>query len=589
VHRRALVFALFFFTALILYLAFQSIGLDDFDSFSFVLALTHYDIQLQQPHPPGFPVYIALGRLVQTVISDPQSALTMISAICGAVAMAALAWIGAQLFSLRAGILAALWMMVLPGFWLTSEIALSDVPGVAFVLLTGLSLGLRPQNGLPLAIFALYILWRLRDPKRAALFAVVAFAAALLWLVPVVAISGGLDKYLDLVRAHSSHVLGVDSLIGNSIGGRIEMFLQGIAALFGGNALAIMIAAIIFAIGFARVYWRSEAALLCLVWFVIVTLQVFLLESLERPRLYLPIFAPLVLLAASGWSSIRSRWLRTIPVALVLIMMISALPLVAKLTQELPPPQQATSYISAHFPADQTLIVSQGSFRAAQVNLATYPQLYLGQFDALQWSQNIAARQPRYLVLLDRDDVWPEAYAAVTEAESYVPIEDHLFSRDSRVFPQHSLVRMQVLTPLRLLTPDQLAPPENGMIQVGTMGKYFGEGWYRAEDVAGSLVRWTQQLAVIRVALPPVDTVLILEGTSFPENQTVEVTVNRKLIGSLAITGVWQPVEIAIPANVISENPISVIELRHARAEVPPGSNRILAVAYRVIEFRPAQ
>jgi len=40
-------------TALLLYLPFRSISLDDFDSYSFALALEDFDLTLQQPQPPG--------------------------------------------------------------------------------------------------------------------------------------------------------------------------------------------------------------------------------------------------------------------------------------------------------------------------------------------------------------------------------------------------------------------------------------------------------------------------------------------------------------------------------------------------------
>src|SRR5947207_11361643 len=84
-------------TAILLYTNFQSISLDDFDSVSFALALDHFDISLQQPHPPGFPVYVAVGRAVRDIVGDSRAALTLVSAISGAAAVAALAWLGAEM------------------------------------------------------------------------------------------------------------------------------------------------------------------------------------------------------------------------------------------------------------------------------------------------------------------------------------------------------------------------------------------------------------------------------------------------------------------------------------------------------------
>ena len=44
------------------HLAFLAPSLEDIDSINFALGLRHYDVALHQPHPPGYPVYIALGR-----------------------------------------------------------------------------------------------------------------------------------------------------------------------------------------------------------------------------------------------------------------------------------------------------------------------------------------------------------------------------------------------------------------------------------------------------------------------------------------------------------------------------------------------
>ncbi len=641
---------LLFGTALLLYLSFQSISLDDFDSVSFALALDHFDIALQQPHPPGFPVYVVAGRVVRLFIGDPRAALTFLSAISGAAAVLALSWLGMEVGQPRAGLIAALWLMLLPVFWLTSTMALSDVPGLVLVLLAvmclwkgrragrwlavgsvlaGLALGLRPQNAVPVALFGIdAILVVLRVTRGAAWRSIgavllVGLLALLLWLIPTANASGGWAAYQALVSAHSRHVLGIDSLFGRPVDGtalaaRFSAFWRGTMALFGSTpdqpGLALL-ALTIIGVGLVRVGWRSPLARLCWLWLLLTAIQVFLLESLERPRLYLPIVPPLLLLSALGWtkephllpptpqaerrkrvyrstplSSWRGVWgevNRVIPLLLPIAFLLTALPLAATLSHEPTPPVQATQYVAAHYPANQTVIVSLGSFRAAQIGLPGFPQLYLGQFDAPTSKASIAARQPTYLIMLDRDDIWPQAYAALTEGGAYVPVEDHVFSRDPRVFPQHSLVRMQVLTPLRLLSPAQLAPPASGEIRAGdeANGRYFGEGWYRTEEIAGSMARWAQQTAAIRVALPPVDTTLTLEAAPYPADQAVSISVNGQLIGALALRGPWEPVKLSIPALALAGRPISTITLTHTHVQTPPGSDRVLAAAYRVIRF----
>jgi hypothetical protein len=97
--------------------------------------------------------------------------------------------------------------------------------------------------------------------------------------------------------------------------------------------------------------------------------------------------------------------------------------------------------------------------------------------------------------------------------------------------------------------------------------------------------RWSQQNAVIRVALSPTDTLLMLEATPYPADQTVEIVVNDQAVGTLKLSGIWQPVTLIIPESVLAGHPISTIQLRHTRAETPPGANRTLAAAYRLFRF----
>ena len=44
-------------------------SLEGIDSINFALGLRDFDPALHQPHPPGSPVYIALGRMVLALVS----------------------------------------------------------------------------------------------------------------------------------------------------------------------------------------------------------------------------------------------------------------------------------------------------------------------------------------------------------------------------------------------------------------------------------------------------------------------------------------------------------------------------------------
>src|SRR5215204_2880280 len=50
-------------------------SLEDIDSINFALGLRDFDPARHQPHPPGSPVYIALGRALLPIVSSVRSTL----------------------------------------------------------------------------------------------------------------------------------------------------------------------------------------------------------------------------------------------------------------------------------------------------------------------------------------------------------------------------------------------------------------------------------------------------------------------------------------------------------------------------------
>src|SRR3954462_9940756 len=63
---------------LLAHLPFLAPALEDIDSINFALGLRHFDPALHQPHPPGYPVFIALGRLSLAVV---HAAMPSVSAV----------------------------------------------------------------------------------------------------------------------------------------------------------------------------------------------------------------------------------------------------------------------------------------------------------------------------------------------------------------------------------------------------------------------------------------------------------------------------------------------------------------------------
>jgi 4-amino-4-deoxy-L-arabinose transferase-like glycosyltransferase len=107
----------------------------EWDEVLFLRGLHHYDVANHAPHPPGYPLYMALGKLFELVVGNPVVALQLLS-IVTAMATLVLLWLLARSLGAprRAATTAAVLLAVSPAFAFNANVGLSDVPGTAGAL-----------------------------------------------------------------------------------------------------------------------------------------------------------------------------------------------------------------------------------------------------------------------------------------------------------------------------------------------------------------------------------------------------------------------------------------------------------------------
>jgi hypothetical protein len=231
-RQYAAVLAIVFLAA---HLPFLPASLEDLDSINFALGLRHFDVVRHQPHPPGYPVYIAIGKIVRAAVPTEVKALSVLSTVAGALGVLALLALFSRIdqgWPRRWPMAAALVTMTSPLYWFTAARPLSDVPGLAVALavqaftlsaadrprlfaagvLAGVATGLRSQDAwltVPLLVFV--VLRRPRDGRVPLCIGALAgfLAGCALWAVPLVALNGGPAAYW-----HALFVQGADDLAG---------------------------------------------------------------------------------------------------------------------------------------------------------------------------------------------------------------------------------------------------------------------------------------------------------------------------------------------------------------------------------------
>jgi hypothetical protein len=213
--------AAFFILTVITRLPFTSKLLYHWDSVQFALALKKYDITVHQPHPPGYFLYVMLGRLLNLFINDANTVFVSISIIFSGLAVITIYHLGKEIFDKKIGVIAAAIALTSPNLWFHGEVALTYIVEAFFSSIIAL-LCWRMLRGehkyIWLSAIALGIAGGIRQNTTVFLFPLWLFSlkgvpirkiflsfgllgiVCLLWFVPMVWMTGGWHAYREAFR-----------------------------------------------------------------------------------------------------------------------------------------------------------------------------------------------------------------------------------------------------------------------------------------------------------------------------------------------------------------------------------------------------
>ncbi|MCC7550864.1 MAG: DUF2723 domain-containing protein [Methanobacterium sp.] len=246
------IFIMLFLTILMVItrLPFTSKFLYEWDSVNFALAFEKYDILLHQPQPPGYILFVGLGKLLNQFFHDANLTMVFMSIMFSLLTVIVLYFLGKQLFSRKIAIIGAILLIFSPIFWFYGEIA-TIYPSESFLailiaytsymafkgnlkndkkffyistLILGLAGGFRQDLipfMFPLWFFCLF--YQNRHYKRIiTAFALLAISI-LLWLLPTIILAGGLETYLNAGGHFSASFKTSSILFGASLSNQLLM------------------------------------------------------------------------------------------------------------------------------------------------------------------------------------------------------------------------------------------------------------------------------------------------------------------------------------------------------------------------------
>jgi hypothetical protein len=353
----------------------------DWDEFLFAFALHDYNVAVHHPHPPGFPLFIAVARLVRVVIHDDFHALRTVSLIASMFLFPAIVALArAMKFPFGIAVSAGVLFAFLPNVWFYGGTAFSDIFNMA-LLLAALALLVRPQNVL-CAYPWFAAAWRIRRWR------VIAASAAM----SIVIVAGGYgiaakvtgwDGYLAGLRNHQHYIATTDGYLNPRRPPSLTLFpLFAIDPFEGGKASR-------FLFGFAclaLIIPKKRDAEAVATFFPFLVFALFLSNITGASRLsigYMPLHA---LLAADGIARVANgaaMLLRRPRAALIVQTLVVAAiagrfalwsgPALREVKSHDSPPVLAVKWVRDHVPIGSTLFIDGG--------LEPHATYYLGSYD----------------------------------------------------------------------------------------------------------------------------------------------------------------------------------------------------------------
>jgi len=385
-----------FVVALALYLSTLSISLDDWDSVDFALGLREFNVSNQQPHPPGFPVYIFLGKIFNFFFRDILLSLTFMNALFGAFSLVIFYFLIMEMFNKKKALLATILVAVTPLFWLNSLKAMADIPALFFILsssffiykfikhknvynlylasfLSGVGIGVRFHMFFILLPLLVYTYSINNNKNKHIMHSLLLFLLGILfWLIPTF-FSQGVKNYLLVCKSQFVFRFGNPgiSVIHKNIGisyllTRLRIFIE--YFLLGGYGILcrnfdvpmfFLFLFLIFLLLIAafKIQLKDQRFYFFLVGIVPYLTMVFIfLEPSNNPRYLLPLIPALSLIFVLALEKF-TRFKIPLFFLLLILILIQSIPLALKIHNTPAAPVQLINYIKQNYNPNETVII----------------------------------------------------------------------------------------------------------------------------------------------------------------------------------------------------------------------------------------
>lgn len=311
------------------HVAFFPASLEDIDSVNFALGVRDFDVATHRPHPPGYPVYILLGKISKAIVNAGSGAaesvreakaLAIVSLLGGLLAIACLYVVFASMSRRErsddqraeldvAAVSATAITITCPLFWYLGVRPMSDLPGLALALaaqaclmqawwrqspaadgdrrlsaaetaasgrmivagafLAAFSIGLRSQTlWLTFPLLVLVIGDRIGRGAAGAILGggIMFVAGGLVWGIPLLVASGGLNAYLAALGSQAGEDFAGGEMLYATPNARALAFALLRTFVYPWDSPILgTVVVVLAALGVVQLLWRDRRSLAALV------------------------------------------------------------------------------------------------------------------------------------------------------------------------------------------------------------------------------------------------------------------------------------------------------------------------------------
>jgi 4-amino-4-deoxy-L-arabinose transferase-like glycosyltransferase len=227
-------------------LPYRARMLYNWDAVQFALALREYDVVKHQPHPPGYILYVALGRLVNSWLDNPTATYVVLAVVCSGLTTFVVYFLARTAYDRATALVAATLFAVSPLFWFYGSVGLTYT-GEALCATTVAYFAFRALRGsetdawlaagyLGLAggvrqsiLFLLLPLWLgatiagVRRLRTVVIGLAIMLVTVIAWFVPMIWLTGGFERYLAASMDLAETVVKPTSILGGYLETNLRM------------------------------------------------------------------------------------------------------------------------------------------------------------------------------------------------------------------------------------------------------------------------------------------------------------------------------------------------------------------------------